>query len=66
MAQTVRWNGKASADVTVKGSEDRSGYYANDYTSVNARVKVTNVSELVNDAGYLTLDTLPIYNGGVS
>lgn len=26
----------------------------------------TNVSDLENDAGYLTLETLPVYNGGVS
>lgn len=25
----------------------------------------TNISEFNNDSGYLTLDTLPIYNGGV-
>ena len=67
MAQRITWNGKTSAEYEAKGSEDRSGYVSGgDYTDVNARTaKITNVSELNNDAGYLTLATLPIYGADV-
>lgn len=48
-AEKQTWNNKS----------DFSGDY-NDLTN-----KPTNVSAFTNDAGYLTLSTLPIYDGGV-
>lgn len=66
MAQTIHWNGKASAEYEAKGSEERSGYKSGgDYTDVNARVKPTKLSEFDNDVGFLTLATLPIYGNDV-
>lgn len=41
-------------------------YLSNKGTWENVPTVPTNVSSLNNDAGYLTLSTLPIYNGGVS
>lgn len=70
MAQTIVWNGKTSADIEVKGSEERSGYSSGNYTDFNSRVNSGgeaggNISQFTNDVGYLTLQTLPIYGGDV-
>lgn len=54
-AEKQTWNNKS----------DFSGDY-NDLTNKPTIPTVpTNVSAFNNDAGYLTLSTLPIYNGGV-
>lgn len=70
MAQTITWNGKASATIEVKGSEERSGYSSGNYTDFNSRVNSGgvsggNISQFTNDVGYLTLQTLPIYGSDV-
>ena len=50
---------------TWNNKSDFSGDY-NDLTNKPTIPTVpTNVSAFTNDAGYLTLDTLPIYDGGV-
>ena len=47
---------------------DLTNSYSNGTLTISGTIPTvpTNVSSFTNDAGYLTLATLPIYNGGVS
>jgi hypothetical protein len=53
------------ASVKVIAGTNMTQSYSNDKLTLNAVVP-TNVSSFTNDAGYLTLADLPIYQGGVS
>ena len=61
-------NGIASgAEVNVQSDWNQTTTTADDYIKNKPTIPTvpTNVSAFTNDAGYLTLGTLPIYNGGV-
>ena len=51
---------------TINFGSSTTQYLSNKGTWENVPTVPTNVSSLNNDAGYLTLSTLPVYNGGVS
>ena len=60
---------KLSSDLVDDTDHTNKFVSATDISNWNAKAEVsqipTNVSQLNNDSGYLTLGTLPIYNGGV-
>lgn len=60
---------KLSSDLVSDTDHTNKFVSATDISNWNAKAEVsqipTNVSQLNNDSGYLTLGTLPIYNGGV-
>lgn len=54
------------AAIAAKYTKPASGIPASDLAAGVIPTVPTNVSAFTNDAGYLTLATLPIYNGGVT
>ena len=54
------------AAILAKYTKPASGIPASDLASGVIPSVPTKTSELANDSGFLTLETLPVYNGGVS
>ena len=62
------WNavGELESEISEKYTKPGTGIPASDLAAGVIPTVPSNVSSFANDAGYLTLATLPVYSGGVS